>query len=141
MAGDAGDAGDAPKLPKPLPGLSAYEINEIGIPPTFLGIGIGLLALPIRFGFLGHDLSLFVALSIIAWTGIACGLVIFGFRKLKEKKERAAGYVTIAGFPELIRLDRRTGAVLRMPGEPEPTGSQIREIRRRARLEMYKSEQ
>lgn len=132
--------GDGVTVPKLLPGLSAYELNSMGIPPTFIGLGIGLLSLPMRFGFLGHDLSLFVALAIIAWTGVACGLVILGFRKLKERKERAAGYVTIAGFPDLIRLDRRTGAVLRMPGEPEPTHSQIVAIRRRARLEMGKSE-
>ncbi len=73
---------------------------------------------------------------IIGWTGILLGAIIVGFRKLKEKKERAAGYVTIAGFPDLIRLDRKTGAVLRMPGEPEPTGSQIRAIRRRASVDM-----
>ena len=134
------ESGDAPTVPKPLPGLSAYELNDIVIPPTFIGLGIGLLALPMRFGFLGHDLSVFVALAIIGWTGVLFGAIMLGFRKLKEKKEKRAGYVTIAGFPDLIRLDRRTGAVLRLPGEPEPTLSQIKAIRRRARLEMRKRE-
>ncbi|MCI0157774.1 hypothetical protein KNO15_13820 [Leifsonia shinshuensis] len=123
-------------VPRPLPGLSAYEINDIAIPPVFIGFGVALLSIPIRFGLIHYDPSYFWPMFITAWTGVGFGLVMLGVRKLKEKKERAAGYVTIEGFPDLIRLDRRTGAVLRLPGEPEPTGSQIREIRRRARVEM-----
>ncbi len=128
-------------VPHPLPGLSAYEINDIAIPPIVIGFGVASLTIPMRLGLIHFDPSYFWPMFIFAWGGTGFGAILVGFRKLKEKKERAAGYVTIAGFPELIRLDRRTGAVLRMPGEPEPTGSQIREIRRRARLEMYKSEQ
>jgi hypothetical protein len=123
-------------VPHPLPGLSAYEINEVAIPPILVGLGIGLLSILMRFGVVAFNPSYFWPMFIIGWTGILLGAIIVGFRRLKEKKERAAGYVTIAGFPDRIRLDRRTGAVLRMPGEPEPTGPQIKAIRRRARVDM-----
>ncbi len=127
------ESGDGVTVPKPLPGLSAYELNSMGIPPTFLGLGIGLLSVLMRFGVVAYEPAYFWPMFITAWGGVACGLAMLGFRKLKERKERAAGYVTIEGFPDFIRLDRRTGAVLRMPGEPEPTRSQIEAIRRHAR--------
>jgi hypothetical protein len=121
------------KGPRVLRGPSAYELTVVGIVPMLLGLVVGLLSIPMRFGLVGQDVSFVWKLFFVGVTCIVVGFVFLGLRTLKARKEIAAGYVTLEGHPELPRLDRRTGAVLRSPGEPEPTRAQIAERREAAR--------
>lgn len=122
--------------PRPLPGPSAYALSFIGLIPTVLGLAIGLLALPMRFGLLGSDPALLWGLLVVGAGGCGAGLAVLGWRALQARRELAAGYTTLDGHPEVPRLDPRTGAVLRWPGEPEPARETIieRRVAKRRRM-------
>jgi hypothetical protein len=121
--------------PQQLPGVSAMALTIAGSVPAILGLGIGLVSIPLRYGPLLHLPGLFSGLLIVGGASLVLAAFLIGLSRLKARKELAAGYTTFEGHPEVPRLDRKTGAILRKPGEPEPTYKQILAIRERSRKE------
>ncbi|MFF1574226.1 hypothetical protein ACFVWR_15900 [Leifsonia sp. NPDC058292] len=121
----------ADEVPRLLSGPSTWELTFIGLWPMLIGLGAGLVSIPLRYSQFS-SVGAFVVLIVVGGSGLLIGLILLGLRNRKLKRELKAGYTTVDGHPESPRLDRKTEIVLRWPGEEEPTYREIvakRELR------------
>ncbi|MFF1574227.1 hypothetical protein ACFVWR_15905 [Leifsonia sp. NPDC058292] len=120
------------QTPRLLRGPSAWAVTFTGLWLSLVGLAAGLLSIALRWSPLINNLTLIIVVASVAIGGMALSLVLLAARKWAIKKELKAGYTTVDGHFELPRVDRRSGAVVRQPGDNEPTYRQIVARRKQA---------